>query len=183
MCLKLVFLELVTVIHCTPYKSELVTNYEIISLIIPIGWIVDYFRTSAFSFLCHWISPFLTKDPVCHLGAVVVSVLATGPKGRGFRPGRGDGFLRAIKIRSTPFFGWEVKPEVLCRNGMLKIPWDISYTSMQNSHSSFSSSYLPKMSLLVGLPESSGGRVRSYPERASSLPSLSMLTYHPADEK
>jgi hypothetical protein len=113
---------------------------------------------------------------VCHLGAVVVSVLATGPKGRGFRPGRGDGFLRAIKIRSTHFFGWEVKPEVLCRNGMLKIPWDISYTSMQNSHSSCSSSYLPKMSLLVGLPESSGGRVRSYPERASSLPSLSMLT-------
>jgi hypothetical protein len=31
----------------------------------------------------------------------VVSVLATGPKGLGFRPGRGDGFLRAIKIRST----------------------------------------------------------------------------------
>jgi hypothetical protein len=27
----------------------------------------------------------------------VVSVLATGPKGRGFKPGRGDGFLRAIK--------------------------------------------------------------------------------------
>jgi hypothetical protein len=39
----------------------------------------------------------------------VVSVLATGPKGRGFKPGRGDGFLRAIKIRSTPSFGWEVK--------------------------------------------------------------------------
>jgi hypothetical protein len=32
----------------------------------------------------------------------VVSVLATGPKGRGFEPGQGDGFLRAIKIRSTP---------------------------------------------------------------------------------
>jgi hypothetical protein len=45
----------------------------------------------------------------------VVSVLATGPKGRGFKPGQGGGFLRAKKIRSTPFFGWEVKPEVLCR--------------------------------------------------------------------
>jgi hypothetical protein len=32
----------------------------------------------------------------------VVSVLATGHKGRKFEPGQGDGFLRAIKIRSTP---------------------------------------------------------------------------------
>jgi hypothetical protein len=32
----------------------------------------------------------------------VVSVFATGPKGRGFKPGRGDGFSRAIKIRSPP---------------------------------------------------------------------------------
>jgi hypothetical protein len=28
------------------------------------------------------------------LGGVVVSELATGPKGRGFKPGQGDGFLR-----------------------------------------------------------------------------------------
>jgi len=41
----------------------------------------------------------------------VVSVLATGPKGHGFKPGQGDRFLRAIKIRNTPSFGWEVKPE------------------------------------------------------------------------
>jgi hypothetical protein len=39
------------------------------------------------------------------LGGVVVSVLATGPKGCGFKPGRGDGFLRAIKISSTSSFG------------------------------------------------------------------------------
>jgi hypothetical protein len=45
----------------------------------------------------------------------VVSVLATGPKGRGLEAGQGDGFLRAIKIRSTPSFGWEVKPDVPCR--------------------------------------------------------------------
>jgi hypothetical protein len=31
------------------------------------------------------------------LGGVVVSVLATGPKGRRFKPGQGDGFLRVIK--------------------------------------------------------------------------------------
>jgi hypothetical protein len=44
----------------------------------------------------------------------MVSVLATGPKVCGFEPGQGNGFLRAIKIRSTSFFGWEVKPEVEC---------------------------------------------------------------------
>jgi hypothetical protein len=48
------------------------------------------------------------------LGGVVISVLAAGPKGRGFKPGLGDEFLRAIKIRSTPSFGWEIKPEVPC---------------------------------------------------------------------
>jgi hypothetical protein len=36
------------------------------------------------------------------LGGVVVSVLATEPKGRGFEPGQGDGFLRVIKILSIP---------------------------------------------------------------------------------
>jgi hypothetical protein len=41
----------------------------------------------------------------------VVSVLANGHKGCGFEPGEGDGLLRAIKIRSTPSFGWEVNPE------------------------------------------------------------------------
>jgi hypothetical protein len=40
----------------------------------------------------------------------VVSVLATGPKVRGF-----DGFLRVIKIRRTTSFGGEVKPSVPCR--------------------------------------------------------------------
>jgi hypothetical protein len=38
------------------------------------------------------------------LGGVIVSVLAIGPKVRGFKPGRGDGFLRAIKIRSMTSF-------------------------------------------------------------------------------
>jgi hypothetical protein len=32
----------------------------------------------------------------------VVSVLATGPRSCVFEPGQGDGFLGAIKIRSTP---------------------------------------------------------------------------------
>jgi hypothetical protein len=38
------------------------------------------------------------------VGSVVVSVLATVPKGHRFKPGRGDGFSRAIKIYSTPSF-------------------------------------------------------------------------------
>jgi hypothetical protein len=45
----------------------------------------------------------------------MVSVLATGPKGSGFKHGQGDGFLREIKISSTSSFGWKVKP-VSCRN-------------------------------------------------------------------
>jgi hypothetical protein len=52
---------------------------------------------------------------VGRLGGVVASVLSAGPKGHGFEPGQGDGFLRAIKIHSTPSFRWEVKPEVPCR--------------------------------------------------------------------
>jgi hypothetical protein len=49
------------------------------------------------------------------LGGVAVSVLVTGPKVRGFIPGRSDGFLRAIKIRSTSSFRWDAKPDVPCR--------------------------------------------------------------------
>jgi hypothetical protein len=51
----------------------------------------------------------------------VVSVLATGPKGHGFKLSRGDGFLRAIKIHCTPSFGWEVKLEV----SFCKILWRV----------------------------------------------------------
>jgi hypothetical protein len=40
----------------------------------------------------------------------MVSVLAIGPKVCGFKPGRVDIFLRATEIRSTPFFGGEVRP-------------------------------------------------------------------------
>jgi hypothetical protein len=41
----------------------------------------------------------------------MVRVFAIGPKVRGFKPGRDDGFLRRITIRSTPSFGEERKPE------------------------------------------------------------------------
>jgi hypothetical protein len=42
------------------------------------------------------------KRPLSSLAGVMVSVLATGPKGCGFESGQGDGFLRVIKIRSIP---------------------------------------------------------------------------------
>jgi hypothetical protein len=48
---------------------------------------------------------YVTADVVwteaIRLGGVVVNVLATG------RKGRGDGFLRTKKFRSTSSFGWE----------------------------------------------------------------------------
>jgi hypothetical protein len=123
---------------------------------------------------------YINKSRLCD---VVVSMLATGPKGHGFKPGWGDGFLRAIKIRSTPSFRWEVKPEVPCRKILwhVRIPWGIS--DRQNSHFFVHSSCLPQMSLLVELPESSGGWVRSYPQLVSSLPWLSTLTYHLGDKQ
>jgi hypothetical protein len=46
----------------------------------------------------------------------MVSVLAIGPKVHGFKPGRGNGFLTAIKIHSTPSFGGEVKMQAPCKN-------------------------------------------------------------------
>jgi hypothetical protein len=57
----------------------------------------------------------------------VVSVLATGPKSRGFKPGLVDRFSRAIKIRSTPSFGWEAKPEVPCRKILLHVKDPLTY--------------------------------------------------------
>jgi hypothetical protein len=45
----------------------------------------------------------------------MVSALTTGPKIHGFKLGRCDEFLTAIKIRSTPSFGWEVMPEATCK--------------------------------------------------------------------
>jgi hypothetical protein len=48
------------------------------------------------------------------VGGVMVIVLATGPKVRGFKPGRKRCFFKGEKIRSTSF-GGEVKPSVSCR--------------------------------------------------------------------
>jgi hypothetical protein len=49
-----------------------------------------------------------------HIGGVVVSVLATGPRGRGFKPGQDIGFVMAKIIHSRPSFRLEVRPEAPC---------------------------------------------------------------------
>jgi hypothetical protein len=58
---------------------------------------------------------YLTRGPFSRLSGVLVSVFATGPKSRSLKYIQGDGFLRAIKIRSTLSFGWEIKSEAPCR--------------------------------------------------------------------
>jgi hypothetical protein len=51
----------------------------------------------------------------------MVCVLAVRSKVRGFKHSRGVGFLRAIKIRNTPPFADEVKPEAKRR----EISWNV----------------------------------------------------------
>jgi hypothetical protein len=120
-----------------------------------------------------------------HLGGVVVSVLATGHKGRGLKPGRGDGFLRTINIRSTLSFRWKVKPEVPCRKiSACTKSVDVSkILNTQNSHNFVHSSYSLQVSLLVGLPARSGSQVRSYPQPASSSSPRPSTHVQPGDEQ
>jgi hypothetical protein len=53
----------------------------------------------------------------------VVSVFVTGPKDRGFKPGWGDEYLTAIKIRTVPSFARKQKPDFQYR----KILRDVKY--------------------------------------------------------
>jgi hypothetical protein len=89
----------------------------------------------------------------------VISVLAIGPKGGVFKPGRGDGFLRAIKIRSTPSFGWEVRPEAPCRKILRRVKRsvDVSQTLILKilTPTSIPLTFY-QITMLVELPESSG---------------------------
>jgi hypothetical protein len=71
---------------------------------------------------------------LCRLGGVVVSVIATGLKGRRFKPGRGYSFLRAIKIRSTPSFEWEAKPQAPCRNILRHVKDSFVHSSYSLPH-------------------------------------------------
>jgi hypothetical protein len=97
-----------------------------------------------------------------HLGVVMVSVLAIGPSVRGIKPGRGDWFLMAIKIRSTPSFGGKVKLKAPCR----KILWHIENQLQIRKKNFVNRIYhsLRPLPLLATrwLPESSGGWIRSF---------------------
>jgi hypothetical protein len=57
----------------------------------------------------------------------MVSLFAITTKVRGLKPDRGDGFVRAIKIRSTPAYGGEVKPSAPYRQILryVKDPFEV----------------------------------------------------------
>jgi hypothetical protein len=55
----------------------------------------------------------------------VVSVFATGPKGRWFKPGQDD--ERETEIRRTPSLGWEIKPKVLSRKTLRHVKDPLTY--------------------------------------------------------
>jgi hypothetical protein len=94
-------------------------------------------------------------------------MLAIGPKVRGCRLRWGDGYLRAIKIRSTPSFEEEVNPEAPCRKILRRVK--VSYKNEQKYYASqdlsFHSPVPPacyQITVLVGMPGSSGGLIRSF---------------------
>jgi hypothetical protein len=103
----------------------------------------------------------------------MINVLAIGPNVRGFKPGRGDRFLRVIKFRSTPNFRGAVKLSTPCH----KILWHIKnllvWTEiLRKDELPFLSPISPvsyHMPLLAILPESSGGRARIFPKVTWSL--------------
>jgi hypothetical protein len=104
----------------------------------------------------------------------MVSALAIGLEVRGFKPSWGDGFLKAIKICSLPSLKGEVKLETPCckilRHVKITCKYEHKYCKIKFS---FLSPIIPacyQMTMLVGLPESSGRWVRSFP--------LSTLFYH-----
>jgi hypothetical protein len=102
---------------------------------------------------------FAGKRKGCRLGSVMVSMLAIRPKVGRFNI-EGNRFLRAIKIHSTSSFGEEVKLETPC----CKILWHVKITTSMNKVLHKAKFIIPfahppacyQMSLLVGLPESSG---------------------------
>jgi hypothetical protein len=95
------------------------------------------------------VSPLVEQ---CRFGGVAISVLATGPKNSGFEPRQGDVLLSAIKIRSTPSFGWEVKPEVLCHKILQHVKDPLRYFGYEKARFSLLRPFL----LLA--PDISAGR-------------------------
>jgi hypothetical protein len=121
--------------------------------------------TATLNFTGHFVAKVgPSKATARRLGGVVVSVLATGSKGRGYKPGWGDGFLRAVKSAAhLHSHGKQIWSFTACKRSV-----DVSkILNTRNSHSFVHFSYSLQMSLLVRLPKSSGRQVRSYPQPAS----------------
>jgi hypothetical protein len=101
------------------------------------------------------------------LGILVVSVLAIRPKVRGFIPSRGRWIFSGEKIHSTPSFGRREKPLVPSRKILrhVKCPSKYESDTSQGKIHNFLRKFLLlcwQMTMLVGLPESSGWRIRSF---------------------
>jgi hypothetical protein len=66
----------------------------------------------------------------------MVGVLVIRPKIGRFKLGQGDGFLMEIKIRSTPSFGGELKPETqrrkVLRHVKIICKYEQKYFTMPN---------------------------------------------------
>jgi hypothetical protein len=75
----------------------------------------------------------------------MVSVLSIGPKVGGFKPGGGDGFLRAIKTRRTTSF-WEVKPSAPRREILRRV---------KSQFGTMNKKKLRKVKFIVSFPRSS----------------------------
>jgi hypothetical protein len=122
------------------------------------------------------------------LGGVKVSVLAIRRKVLWFTPGWGDGFLGAIKNRSTPSFGGEVKSEVPCRKITRHVKYHLQMIMNKILRKAevivpfAHSSTCYQMTLLVGLWGSSGGRIRSFSDYIIP-PWFSMHIYRLGDEQ
>jgi hypothetical protein len=114
---------------------------------------------------------------------VLVRVLAAGPKVRGIKPGRGDGFLKATKICSTPSFEAEVKPSAPCR----EILWHVKESCLvwKNTLRKLNSHFLRKVPPDF-LPDGSAARIAKEFWRTNQEfspvyiipPRFSIITHH-----
>jgi hypothetical protein len=89
----------------------------------------------------------------CRLDGVVISVLATGPKDSGFKPGRGD------KIPQHTFLRMGIKPEIPCRKILRHVKDPLRYLRYWVGKMFISYTFLCSLQM-VWLPLSSGRQVR-----------------------
>jgi hypothetical protein len=91
------------------------------------------------------------------LGDVMVIILATGPKVRGFIHGREREFLRAIKIHSTTSFGGKVKRSAPCHKILRHVknkPMSMKDTGLLRRQHSTTISHQISLGSLLGVSSS-----------------------------